>query len=92
MYHLSDRFHEIAIQKSPKTLLRVYFIDDTVDCTDDNDVRTNGTLLIGAAGSTDSNGRISMDSGVTFTEYFNPDKNVQMGTAVSSRVSRTLLN
>ena len=92
MYPLSDRFHEIAIQQSPKTLLRVYFIDDTVDCTDDNDVRTNGTLLIGAAGSTDSNGRISMDSGVTFTEYFNPDKNVQIGTAVSSRVSMTLLN
>ena len=92
MYPLSNRFHEIAIQQSPKTVLRVYFIDDTVDCTNDNDVQTNGTLLIGASGSTDSNGRISMDSGVTFTEYFNPDKNVQMGTAVSSRVSMTLLN
>lgn len=91
MYPLSDRFHTIAIQDSPKTLIRIYFIDDTVDCTDDNDVRTNGTLLVGAVGDTDSNGRIGQN-GVTFTEFFNPDKNLQIGTAVSSQIGMTLLN
>ena len=91
MYPLSDRFHTIAIQDSPKTVIRIYFIDDTVDCTDDNDVRTNGTLLVGAVGDTDSNGRIG-ESGVTFTEFFNPDKNLQIGTAVSSQIGMTLLN
>lgn len=91
MYPLSDRFHTIAVQDSPKTLIRVYFIDDTVDCTDDNDVRTNGTLLVGAVGDTDSNGRIGQN-GVTFTEFFNPDKNLQIGTAVSSQIGMTLLN
>lgn len=91
MYPLSDRFHTIAIQDSPKTFIRIYFIDDTVDCTDDNDVRTNGTLLVGAVGDTDSNGRIG-ESGVTFTEFFNPDKNLQIGTAVSSQIGMTLLN
>lgn len=91
MYPRSGRFHTIAIQDSPKTVIRIFFIDDTVDCTDDNDVQTNGTLLVGAVGDTDSNGRIG-ESGVTFTEFFNPDKNLQIGTAVSAQIGMTLLN
>ena len=58
MYPVSGTFRNLAIQDAPKTRCRIYFIGDNVDCTDDNDVQTNGTLLVGKAGDTDSNGRI----------------------------------
>lgn len=92
MYPVNNRLHDLAFEENVKTRIRVYFISDSVDCTDDSDVQTNGTLLVGAAGDTDSNGRISFNQGVTFNEYFNPDKNIQIGTAVSSNVTMTLLN
>lgn len=91
MYPVAYRFHALAIQDAPKTRARIYFIGDGVDCTDDNDVQTNGTLLVGAAGDTDSNGRISQD-GITFDEFFNPEKNLYVGDCVSSQISMTLLN
>ena len=91
MYPVSANFHTLAIQDAPKTRVRIYFIGDAVDCTDDNSVQTNGTLLIGKAGDTDSNGRIGQN-GITFSEFFNPDKNIQVGAAVSSQIGMTLLN
>ena len=91
MYPVSANFHTLAIQDAPKTRVRIYFIGDGVDCTDDNAVQTNGTLLVGAVGDTDSNGRIGQN-GITFTEMFNPDKNIQIGTAVSYQIGMTLLN
>lgn len=91
MYPVSANFHTLAIQDAPKTRVRVYFIGDAVDCTDDNAVQTNGTLLIGKAGDTDSNGRIGQN-GITFNEFFNSDKNIQVGAAVSSQIGMTLLN
>ena len=91
MYSVAANFHNVAIQDSPKTRIRIYFIDDNVDCTDDNDVQTNGTLLVNAVGDTDTNGRIA-ERGVIFNNYFNPDKNIQIGACVSSEVSMTLLN
>ena len=91
MYPVSANFHSLSIQDAPTTRIRIYFIDDTVDCTDDNDVQTNGTLLVNAVGDTDSNGRIA-ERGVIFNNYFNPDKNIQIGACVSSEVSMTLLN
>lgn len=91
MYPVSANFHTLSIQDAPKTRVRIYFIGDAVDCTDDNAVQTNGTLLKWAAGDTDSNGRIGQN-GITFSEFFNPDKNIQVGAAVSSQIGMTLLN
>lgn len=91
MYPVSANFHTLAIQDAPKTRVRIYFIGDGVDCTDDADVVANGTLLVGKAGDTDSNGRIGQN-GVVFNELFNPDKNIQIGRAVSSQIGMTLLN
>ena len=91
MYPVSANFHTLAIQDAPKTRVRIYFIGDAVDCTNDNAVQTNGTLLVGKAGDTDSNGRIGQN-GITFSEFFNPDKNIQVGAAVSSQIGMTLLN
>ena len=91
MYPVSNDFHTLSIQDAPTTRIRIYFIPDTVDCTDDEDVVANGVLLVGSAGDTDSNGRISQD-GVVFNEYFNPEKNVKLGSCVSSQISMTLMN
>ena len=91
MYPVAADFHTLAIQDAPKTRVRIYFIGDAIDCTDDYDVQTNGTLLVGAAGDTDSNGRIGQD-GITFTEYYNPELNIEIGRAVSSQIEMTLLN
>lgn len=91
MYPVNSTFHNLSTQDAPKTRVRVYFIGAGVDCTDDAAVQTNGTLLVGAVGDTDSNGRIGQN-GITFTEMFNPDKNIQIGTAVSYQIGMTLLN
>lgn len=91
MYNVSANFHTLSITDSPDTRVRIYFIDSGVNCWDDNDVQTNGTLLVGAVGDTDSNGRIGQD-GIKFTEYYNPEYNVTIGRAVSSQVEMTLMN
>ena len=91
MYNVATNFHTLSIQDAPNTRVRIYFIDSGVNCWDDNDVQTNGTLLVGAVGDTDSNGRIGQD-GIKFTEYYNPEYNVTIGRAVSSQVEMTLMN
>lgn len=91
MYPVASNFHNLSIQDAPKTRIRIYFIGDSVDCTDDNDVQTNGTLLVGAVGDTDSNGRIAQD-GVTITDMFNPGRNIHIGDCVSNQIEMTLLN
>lgn len=91
MYNVATNFHTLSIQDAPNTRVRIYFIDSGVNCWDDNDVQTNGTLLVGTVGDTDSNGRIGQD-GIKFTEYYNPDYNVTIGRAVSSQVEMTLMN
>ena len=91
MYNVSANFHNLAIADSPKTRIRVYFISDAVNCWDDADVQNNGTLLVGAVGDTDSNGRIGQ-GGVTVTEIFNKDKNITLGGTVSYQIGMTLVN
>lgn len=91
MYPVSARFHQIATADSPVTRCRIYFIPDTVDCTDDNDVQTNGTLLVRNPGDTDSNGRIS-EKGISFSDLYNTDKNIQIGGTVSKAIQLSLMN
>ena len=62
MYPVNSTFHTLSVKDAPKTRVRIYFIGDAVDCTDDNAVQTNGTLLVGAVGDTDSNGRIASET------------------------------
>ena len=91
MYPVSANFHTLSVADAPKTRVRIYFIGSGVDCWDDNDVQTNGTLLVGAVGDTDSNGRIGQD-GITFTEIYNKDQNLEIGGTVSYQIEMTLLN
>lgn len=91
MYPVAADFHTLSIQDATKTRTRIYFITDAVNCWDDEDVQTNGTLLVGAAGDTDSNGRIGQD-GVTINEIFNKDQNISIGGTVSYQIGLTVLN
>ena len=90
MYPVSADFHNLSIADAPTSRVRIYFIEANVDCTDDNDVQSNGTLLC-MPGETDSNGRIEK-GGVTINEFFNSDANVQIGATVSSQIGMTLIN
>lgn len=91
MYPVNSNFHSLSTQDAPKTRVRIYFITDAIDCTDDDEVQTSGTLLVGAAGDTDSNGRVG-DDGIRWQEYFNRDKNIEIGAAVSSQIEIPLIN
>lgn len=90
MYPVSADFHNLSIADAPTSRVRIYFIEANVDCTDDNDVQSNGTLLC-IPGETDSNGRIEK-GGVTINEFFNSDANVRIGATVSSQIGMTLIN
>lgn len=92
MYNVSANFHTLSIQDAPTTRIRIYsFNPAVVDCTDDNDVTTNGRLIRLKLTDTDSNSRIA-DSGVTFNYFFNKDENISIGECVSSQIEFTLLN
>ena len=92
MYQVDDKFHTCAIQDGAQTRCRIYFIDDTVDCTNDYDVEHNGTLLKWYDTDSDSNGRISGEDGITFSDIFNADTNLQIGETISKPIQMELLN
>lgn len=91
MVNVNANYHTDIQSESPKTRIRIYFIGDDVDCTDDNDVVTNGTLLKWSNTDTDSSRRISA-AGVTFTEYYTKDADWTIGGCTSNTVSMSLLN
>ena len=88
---VSSQFHSIIASGNYKTRLRIYSIPESVDCTDDNDVVTNGTLLVANVGDTDSNARIAQ-GGFSLTDYFNKNVNVEIGETVSCEMSMVLMN
>lgn len=91
MVNVASQFHTLAASDSPVTRVRIYFITDVVDCSDDADVEANGYLLVSDVTQSDSNSIIGQN-GITIDEYFNKDKNVSIGTTVSSTMSLTFLN
>lgn len=91
MYPVADKFHQIVKQDAPRTRCRIYFIGDSVDCTNDADVIANGVLLKRNPGDFDSNGRIAQE-GLSVMDIFNTDVNTQVGLAVSTPIELNLLN
>ena len=86
-------FHTACKAQSPKTRIRIYLIGSGVDCTDDTDVQTNGVLLKRNSTDTDSNGRVNITAApVTFTEYYNPNTNIEIGRCPSNTVSMVWMN
>ena len=90
MYPVPADFHSLITSSGVKTRVRIYFVDGTVDYTNDEDVVANGTLLA-MPGDTDSNGRIEQN-GLTINEFFNSGTNVSIGATVSSQVDMTIFN
>ena len=88
---VTSQFHSIIASGNYKTRLRIYSIPESVDCTDDDDVVANGTLLVANVGDTDSNARIAQ-GGLTLDDYFNKDVEVEIGQTVSCQMSMTLMN
>lgn len=88
---VSAQFHSIIASGNYVTRLRIYSIPESIDCTDDDAVVANGTLLVLNQGDTDSNGRISQ-GGLTLTDYYNKDTDVEIGDTVSCEISTTLMN
>ena len=88
---VSAQFHSIIASGNYVTRLRIYSIPESIDCTDDNAVQTNGTLLVLNVGDTDSNGRIAQ-GGLTLTDYFNKETDVEVGDTVSCEIGTTLMN
>ena len=91
MVDVDARFHDLITADTPQTRCRIFFIADTVDCTDDEDVQTNGSMLVSDMMQSDSNSVIGQN-GWTIDEYFNQDSNVMIGDTVSSIFNCTFIN
>lgn len=91
MVNVDPNFHTLVQSDTVQTRLRIYFIDSSVDCTNDNDVMNNGTLLVYEQGDTSSDRRISQD-GLTLRELFNKETDIQIGETLSSELDITFVN
>lgn len=91
MVNVDANFHTLVQNDNVQTRLRIYFIDSSVDCTNDNDVMNNGTLLVYDPADTDSNRRVSQD-GFTMRELFNKETDIEMGETVSTELDITFVN
>ena len=88
---VSAQFHSTIASGNYITRLRIYSIPESIDCTDDDAVVANGTLLVLNQGDTDSNGRIAQ-GGLTLTDYYNKETDVEIGDTVSCEIATTLMN
>ena len=91
MVNVDPNFHTLVQSDTVQTRVRIYFIDSSVDCTNDNEVMNNGTLLVYEQGDTDSGRRIGQD-GLTLRELFNKETDIQMGETLSSELDITFVN
>lgn len=91
MITVNSRFHTLIKAAGARTRARIYFIDNTVNCTNDTAVRTNGTLLKRNSTDTDSNGRIA-ESGIELYDLYNKEQNLTIGGSVSGQFKITFLN
>ena len=84
MLNVAQRVHNLLKQDGVQTSVEIYFIADTVDCTDDTAVKASQTVLTGQD--------IEMNGGCAWTEMHNREEDFEVGEAVSSTFSVTLEN
>ena len=84
MLNVAQRVHDLLKQDGVQTSVEIYFIADTVDCTDDTAVKASETVLSGSD--------IEMNGGCAWTELYNREEDFEVGEAVSSTFSVTLEN
>ena len=91
MITVNSRFHTLIKAAGARTRARIYFIDNTVNCTNDTAVQTNGTLLKRNSTDTDSNGRIA-ESGLELYDVYNKEQDLTLGGSASCQFKITFLN
>ncbi len=91
MITVNSRFHTLIKQAGARTRIRIYFIADGVNCTDDTAVQSSGTLLKKNASDTDSNGRIA-ESGFELYDVYNKEQDLTIGGSASGQFKITFLN
>ena len=84
MLNVAQRVHDLLKQDGVQTSVEIYFIADTVDCTDDTAVKASQTVLSGSD--------IEMNGGCAWMELHNREEDFEVGEAVSSTFSVTLEN
>lgn len=84
MLNVAQRVHDLLKQDGVQTSVEIYFIADSVDCTDDTAVKASQTVLSGSD--------IEMNGGCAWTELYNREEDFEVGEAVSSTFSVTLEN
>ena len=90
MISVNPKFRQLITGKNP-TRIRLYFLADSIDWTNDTDVTANGELLVRDAGDTDSNRRIA-ENGISLLRIANKDVDYEIGCAASYTLSITFLN
>ena len=90
MISVNPKFRQLITGDNP-TRIRLYFLADSIDWTNDTDVTANGELLVRDAGDTDSNRRIAQN-GISLLRIANKDVDYEIGCAASYTLSVTFLN
>lgn len=90
MISVNPKFRQLITGDNP-TRIRLYFLADSIDWTNDTDVTANGELLVRDAGDTDSNRRIA-ENGISLLRIANKDVDYEIGCAASYTLSITFLN
>lgn len=91
MISVPIRVHELTVADGIKSRIRIYDIPSYLTSFTDGNIQQYGTLWTASAGDSDSNGRLT-ENGIKFTDLFNKDQTIKIGTSTCSRVEFSILN
>lgn len=91
MISVPNRVHELTVADGIKSRIRIYDIPKYLTSFTDANISQYGTLWTANVGDTDSNGRLT-EKGIKFTDLFNKDQSIKIGTSTCSRVEFSILN
>ena len=91
MISVPNRVHELTVADGIKSRIRIYDIPKYLTSFTDANISQYGTLWTASAGDSDSNGRLT-ENGIKFTDLFNKDQTIKIGTSTCSRVEFSILN
>ena len=90
MVPVNIRVHELSVADGIKSRCRIYSIPKQLTSFRDQDIEQYGTLWT-RAGESDSNSRVT-EQGIKYTDYFNKDRDLKIGTSTCSSITFSLMN
>ncbi len=90
MVPVNIRVHELSVADGIKSRCRIYSIPKQLTSFRDQDIEQYGTLWT-RTGESDSNSRVT-EQGIKYTDYFNKDRDLKIGTSTCSSVTFSLIN